>query len=500
MQEKPGPRAEKKHWAQRYLDLAEVILLALDAQGRVTFINRKGCRILGYEEPDVVGKNWFETFLPKDIREQVRAVFLKLMAGEVAPIEYYENPVLHRAGDLRIIAWHNAVLTDEEGKILGAISSGEDITERRRSEQLLKDRETRLLNVLDNMVDGLITIDEKGIIETFNRAAERLFGYTAEEVVGQNVRVLMPEPYRGEHDAYIRNYLRTGEAKIIGIGREVEGKRKDGTTFPLSLAVSEMRLGEKRMFVGNLRDISHERQLREQLFQSEKLSTIGELAAGIAHEIGGPLSVISGNAEFLKESFRTDDLRKKDVEGVIEGCDAVAGFLRRLLDFSRPARLEFHPVDLNESLRNIFSLVRKQVAKEKIEVKLDLQVGLPRVLGDSNQLEQIFMNLVLNARNAMPEGGQLTISSYFSDSRSGRKERCVFVEFTDTGVGIPEENLERIFEPYFTTRKPGKGTGLGLAISRRIVNEHKGTLSVRSRVGLGSTFTIELPAMPEETH
>ena len=357
--------------------------------------------------------------------------------------------------------------------------------------------EDKLRAVLEGMVDGLITIDEEGLIQSFNRSAERMFGYVASEVIGRNVKLLMPEAHSRQHDAYIREFIRTRQARIIGIGREVEGLRKDGTVFPLSLAVSEAWAGGERLFVGNIRDLTHERRLREELYQAEKFSSIGELVAGIAHEIGGPLSVISGSAEFLREGIEEADPRRKDVEGIIRECEAVAHLMRRLLDFSRPARIELQPVDLNESLRNIFSLVRKQISKDRVDVKLDLQVNLPRIMGDPNHLEQVFMNMVLNARNAMPRGGTLTISSYVSDAVREDGRRCVCVEFEDTGEGIPKENLERIFEPYFTTRKPGKGTGLGLAICRRIVNDHQGAIHVRSELEKGTAFTVTFCSVDE---
>jgi len=362
--------------------------------------------------------------------------------------------------------------------------------------QEIQREETRLHAVLDGMVDGLITIDDKGVVQSFNKAAERMFGYAGEEILGKNVKFLMPGSYARHHDEYLQHYLRTGERRIIGIGREVEGLRKDGTIFPISLAVSEGFVEGKRIFIGNIRDLTLERGLREQLYQAEKFSSIGELVAGIAHEIGGPLSVISGNAEFLRESFEASDSRRKDVEGIVRECDAVAQLMRRLLDFSRPGRVELRPLDLNEGLRNVFSLVRKQFSKDKVEVKLDLQVGLPRILGDSNHLEQVFMNMVINARNAMPKGGTLTISSYVgSVDEAGRR---VCVEFRDTGEGILRENLERIFEPYFTTRRPGKGTGLGLAICRRIIADHRGFIRVYSQTGAGTTFTVYLRSAEEE--
>ncbi|MFQ5912015.1 MAG: PAS domain S-box protein [Nitrospinota bacterium] len=617
---------EEQNRAQRYLGIAEIIFLELNDRGEATLINQAGCRTLGYEEQEIIGRNWFDVFLPDEIRGEVKSVFQELMRSGVKAAEYYENPVMTKSGQRRLISWHNAVLTDERGKRVGTLSSGVDLTDRRRSEEVIREKETLIRAAMDNMVDGFITIDEDGTIESFNRAAERMFGYSAEEVIGRNVSVLMPEPYRKEHDGYLSDYVRTGEGSIIGVGREVTGRRKDGTAFPVNLAVAEMRLGERRMFVGNLRDLTRERALqsavqseqrlkaaivetsgdaimalgrdgkilswnpgaeavlgyeaqevlgrhyrflipadlqeegeekrvermfaeeggirnyatrrrrrdgreiqvmlsrtalreergellgyssilrdvteenwmREQLHQSEKFSAIGELAAGVAHEIGGPLSVISGNSEFLRESLDPEDPRREDVEGIARECDAVASLIRQLLDFSRPAKVEAKPVDVNECLRNVLLLVRKQIAKSDIELKLDLQVGLPAVLGEVNQLEQVVMNLVLNAWHAMPHGGKLEIRSYAVTEGAGNVRRKVGIQVSDTGVGIAEENLGRIFDPFFSTRPQGEGTGLGLAISRRIVTDHRGTISVHSRLGHGTTFTVELHAMEED--
>ncbi|MDP6088185.1 MAG: ATP-binding protein, partial [Nitrospinota bacterium] len=278
-------------------------------------------------------------------------------------------------------------------------------------------------------------------------------------------------------------------------------RRKDGREIQVILSRTALRNDEGELigYSAILRDVTEENLLREQVHQSEKFSAIGELAAGLAHEIGGPLSVISGNAEFLIESLDAEDPRREDAEGVAKECESVASLIRRLLDFSKPAMLETGPVDVNECLRNILFLVRKQISKEAIEIKLDLQVGLPPILGDSNQLEQVVMNLLMNARRAMPEGGRLTIESFSAVDGSGDRRRNVGVRIQDTGVGIAEKDLPRIFDPFFTTREPGEGTGLGLAVSRRIVTDHQGKLSVASRLGEGAAFTIELPAMEEET-
>ncbi len=606
------------------LKSADCLVVFLDLDGKVEFLNDFGLKTLGLSAEKATEVNWVTDFIPTDEREQFRKRIQSVKDGEVSHSdEYY---LIRSEGSRRRFTWTACPIRNTAGESIGIAGVGIDVTREARIRQGLEEDEARLRAALENMVDGFITIDETGRIETFNPAAERMFGYEAEEVVGRNVTTLMPEPYRSEHGSYISEYLETGEAKIIGIGREVEGRRKDGSPFPLSLAVAEVRSVGRRMFVGNLRDLSRERELesviereqrlkaaivesstdaisaldpdgnilswnqaaegilgyraeeilgrhysilippdlqaegeeerlaeifekegeiqnhqsrrlrkdgrevrvmvsrkalrnekgaligysailrditedislREQLFQSEKFSAIGELAAGLAHEIGGPLSVICGNAEFLLESIEEEDPRREAVVGISKECEAIASLMRRILDFSKPAKMETETVDVNECLRNVLVLVQKQVAKEAIEVKLDLQAGLPPILGDPNHLEQIIMNLVINARHAMPKGGTLQIQSFATQEISGNHRRVVGIRISDTGVGISEENLSRIFDPFYTTREQGEGTGLGLAVTQRIVTDHQGRISVRSLEGDGTAFTVEFPAMNEE--
>ncbi len=186
--------------SQKYLDLVGVIIVAIDADQRVKLINKRGCEILGCKENEIVGKDWFENFIPESVRDTVKEAFAKAMAGEIKAVEYFENPVLAKSGEERMIAWHNAVLKDEEGRISGTLSSGEDITERQQNEEVLRRSEAEIRAVLDTVVDGIITIGEKGVVQSFNPAAARIFGYSSNEVIGQNIAVLMPEPDRRQHD------------------------------------------------------------------------------------------------------------------------------------------------------------------------------------------------------------------------------------------------------------------------------------------------------------
>lgn len=474
---------------QKYLDLAGVMFVVLNEKGDVTLINAKGCEILGYEEKDLIGKNWFDSCLPQYLRSEMREVFQKLMKSQIEPVEYCNNPVLTKSGEERLISWHNTILTDEADKPIGTLSAGLDFTERNKSETALQEGEAKLRAIVETAVDGIITINEQGIIESFNQAAERLFGYSADEMLGKSVNLLMPSPEREEHDRYIQNYLKTGEKKIIGIGREVIGRRKDGTTFPLYIAVGEIKLGERRLFTGIVRDLTEQKFLQQQIIQSERLAIIGKMAAKIAHEVRNPLSSISLNAELLEDeiqSFESVDIKEASslLKAMISEIDRVTSLTDEYLQFSRMP--ESHPVkgDLNDLINEMLELLAQEFQQRNIKLVrqgLDGELKLPF---DRAQIRRVLLNIVRNAIESMPKGGTLKILT--------RKSVPVaIIRIQDSGVGIPEEMVANIFNPFFTTKD--FGTGLGLAVSQQIIHEHQGRITCQSKVDQGTTFQIELP-------
>ena len=383
----------------------------------------------------------------------------------------------------------------------------------------MRDRETRAQAILATTVDAVVVIDERGTIETLNPAAERMFGYAADEVIGLNVKVFMPEPYRGEHDGYLTSYLRTGLKKVIGLGREVVGRRKDGTVFPMDLAVSEARLGDRRAFVGIVRDITERKQadeaLREshrnlekalaalqtkgvevtvmsqQLWQAAKLASVGELAASITHELNNPLAIVSLRVESLLAQTPADDPRRRLLEVVEQEVDRMADLVANLLQFSRRGHQRASSVDVGEDLVKTLELVQHNFRSHQIRVVQEITPDVPVIQADRQLLRQVFLNLLTNAGDAMHEGGTLTLRVVDGSLEDGRP--AVVIEFADTGSGIPPEELPRVMEPFFTTKEEGKGTGLGLAICRRAVQEHGGTICVTSEVGEGTTVRIALP-------
>jgi PAS domain S-box-containing protein len=376
--------------------------------------------------------------------------------------------------------------------------------------------EARLRAILDTAVDAFVTINEAGIVESFNPAAERLFGFSPGEVIGRNVSVLMPPPYEQEHDEYIRRYLTTGERRIIGIGREVVARRKNGSTFPIDLAVGEAAIDGRRFFTGVIRDLTErkrgEEALREshrrleraladlhakgeevetmsqQLWQAAKLATIGELAAGMAHELNNPLATVSLRIEAILASLPPNDPNRKSLEVVECEVERMGNLVANVLQFSRRGRREASTLVVGDELDRTLDLIQYQFRKRAVEVHREVAANVRPILADRQQIRQVFLNLMTNALDAMPEGGALTLRVQPADGDAVR------IEVADTGVGIPAEHLARVTEPFFTTKGEGKGTGLGLAICKRIVQEHGGRLVVDSSPGRGTTVTVELPA------
>jgi PAS domain S-box-containing protein len=353
----------------------------------------------------------------------------------------------------------------------------------------LQESEAKIHSILDTVVDGVITIDGSGIIRSFNPAAERLFGYKAEEVVGQNVKVLMPEPYHSEHDSYLSNYLRTGKAKIIGIGREVVARRKDGTTFPIDLAVGEIKTDDSRhMFTGIVRDITERKrleQVREQFLShvTHQLRTpLGPLKVHVEYALAGKLGPLT---EKLKSSLQ---VMKMDTDRLVELTD-------QLLDISRfqsgKFRLNLQPLDLREIINQSVKEAQVAIDVKKQDLHVELPDRLLRIIGDPTRLSQVMTNLLNNASMFTPETGRITLM--LDDKTEDFK-----VAVSDTGIGIRKEDLAEVFLPFAAIQKPTwmRGAGLGLSISKGIVEAHGGKIWVESDgEGKGATFTFTLPKL-----
>jgi PAS domain S-box-containing protein len=406
----------------------------------------------------------------------------------------------HREGHRVVVVSHWALHRDVEGKPLSVLEVNQDVTEQRWAVAMLEEREARLRSVLETAPDAIITIDDKGIIQSFSQSAERMFGYVAGEVVGRNVKILMAPDHGRRHDSYMRRYLRTGERRIIGIGRQVQARRKDGVVFPMELAVGEVMHGESRIFTGFIRDISVRAKLEQDLRQAQKMEAIGQLTGGLAHDFNNLLTVIQGNLELLQGRLKNAD-HQELISDALEATDLGAKLSQRLLAFGRRQSLDPKPVDLNALVRGMVDMLRRTLGNS-VQVETRLTSDLPITMADPGQVENALLNLAINARDAMPEGGLLIVET--GQTQIGPSiqdvpdpiEPGVYVTLavTDTGSGMSPEVQQRAFEPYFTTKPTGAGSGLGLSMVYGFVKQSGGHVHLVSAPGAGTTVRMHLPA------
>ncbi|MGD0421153.1 MAG: PAS domain S-box protein [Xanthobacteraceae bacterium] len=365
-------------------------------------------------------------------------------------------------------------------------------------------REAHVKSILDTVPDAMIVIDERGIVQSLSAAAERLFGYAAAEVLGKNVKMLMPSPYRGDHDGYLQRYKDTGERRIIGIGRVVVGERKDGSTFPLELNVGEMKTGQQRFFTGFIRDLT-ERQVTEarlQELQSElvhvsRLTAMGEMASALAHELNQPLSAI---ANYMKGSRRLlEDSADEHAPVVREAMDKAAEqalragqVIRRLRDFVARGESERRVEDVRKLVEEASALALVGAKDKGVRVRFEFDPQIDFVLADKVQIQQVLLNLMRNAIEAMEdsERRELIVSTAMAP------DDLIEILVADTGAGIAPEISAQLFQPFITTKQ--QGMGVGLSISRTIVEAHGGSIAPRPNPGGGTVFCFTLPAVTKE--
>ena len=356
----------------------------------------------------------------------------------------------------------------------------------------------KLQAILEAAVDAIVTIDGKGLIQTANPAAERLFQFANAELAGQNVKLLMPEPYKSAHDGYIDRFRKTGERRIIGVGREVIGLRKDGSTFPMHLSVGEFDDGEDQHFVGIIHDLSERKDAERALRQAQKMESVGQLTGGIAHDFNNLLTVITGNLELLE--MRLDDDAQRDLlKEALEAADLGARLTDRLLAFARRSPLEPEVVDLNQLVLGLTDLMHRTLGAT-IDLSTALSTDLWHVMADPTQIETAIVNLAVNARDAMPDGGKLIIETrntrideeYVANETGLVPGDYVQLSVSDTGTGMPPEVRDRVFEPFFTTKAAGRGTGLGLSMVYGFARQSGGHVTVYSELETGTTVNLYL--------
>ena len=629
--------------AQKYLDVAGVMMLLIGTDQKVSLINRKGCAVLGYHEHEIVGKNWFNNFIPWRNREQVKSLFNKIVSGETGLIENYENPVLTRQGEERLIAWHNSIVYDECGNITGTLSSGEDITERKLAEEQLRQNEEQLRLTLENAPIGIITTDLKGHLLSVNPAFCMILGYSTNELLSMSVRDFThPEDMqdtlthfellsRGESDgcelekrylckdgktidvrargglvrdaqgnpllvvaeveditarkradyeiqrmrAYLQNIINSMPSLLVGVdvdgyitewnagaekttgihASEAMGKcfvdlmpqlesqlqivheaivrgesqrterlitKHNGETRYSEVMVYPLVANGKIGAVIRVDDVTNRIRIEQMMVQTEKMMSVGGLAAGMAHEINNPLSAILQSSQNVVRRLSPDlkpnrkvaeelglDLQLVDqylerrgissfLEGIQEAGVRAGRIVNDMLSFSRRSEANIMPIRITDMMETVLRLsasdynLKKDYEFKQIEIIRDYDKQLEQVYCDRTEIEQVLLNLIKNAAHAMADAESPPPHRIILRTRYD--EDCVMIEVEDNGPGMDEQIRRRVFEPFFTTKPVGIGTGLGLSVSYFIITEqHRGTITVHSTPGKGSRFTIRLP-------
>jgi PAS domain S-box-containing protein len=495
------PQSEDESRLRAVIETAVDGVILIDAQGRIQVFNPACEKLFGYSADEVIGQN-VRMLMPPPYRDEHDGYLANFRRTGEKKIIGIGRIVTGQRKDGSTFPMDLSVgeaKHDGESIFVGTIH---DLSEREHAARVITDALASIKALVDTVVDGVIMIDAQGIVQTFNPACEKLFGYRASEVIGRNVKMLMPAPYRNEHDRYLENFHRTGERKIIGIGREVTGQRKDGTTFPMDLSVGEAKQEGESIFVGIIHDLTERKQTEAQLVQAQKMETVGQLSGGIAHDFNNLLTVVLGNAEVLSDMLKARPDLKALADAIVQAGERGAELTQRLLAFGRRQTLRPEEINCNGLVRNMERLLRRMLS-EAIDIRSALEADLWTAYADASQLENAILNLAINARDAMQDRGSLTITTanvpldarYHDLHPEVTPGDYVMVAVTDDGHGMAKDVLDHVFEPFFTTKEVGKGSGLGLSMVYGFVKQSNGHVAIYSEPGLGTTVRIYLPAV-----
>ncbi|MBL4808881.1 MAG: PAS domain S-box protein [Phycisphaerales bacterium] len=368
-----------------------------------------------------------------------------------------------------------------------------DETELAQAARALKESELRLQAILDTAVEGIITADHSGLVISFNRAAAHIFGYTPDEILGQNISMLMPPSYRQKHTDYIEQYLKARQSKIIGVGMEIVAQRKDGTTFPIELAISE--IDHLHIFTGVLRDISDRKEIEARLMQGHRLSAIGTLAAGLGHDMNNILLPVRARLDLIDHAGLPDAVQEHFVEirKSTKYLQDLADGLHLLVMDSGDSGVSEELTSLNDWWEQVHSLLGRALPKEVL-FTASIPSDLPEIRVAPHQLTQAVLNMLVNSGKAVGADGRVELWADVDEDN-----QCVRLGVTDNGSGMSDEVRHRAIEPFFTTQSRGLGTGLGLSLVHRVVQASGGTIEIQSEVGKGTTIILKFPEAPQQS-
>jgi two-component system, LuxR family, sensor kinase FixL len=463
--------------------------------GTVMSWNPAAERIFGYAPGEIIGKSVAILAAPGRENEW-KDLLARIKAGE--RVEHFETERRAKDGRIISVSLSTSPIRDDSGRIVGAVRIARDITERQHARAATDEREAVMRSILETIPDAMIVIDSDGSIQSFSTAAERLFGHRADEVIGRNVKMLMPSPHQENHDAYLERYLATGERRIIGIGRVVAGLRKDGSTFPMELAVGEVERGGRRLFTGFVRDLTErqrtERRIQElqsELIHVSRLTEMGQMASSLAHELNQPLTAAANYLQAMRRLLDRGDetalARVKTAAESATGQVSRAGeIIRRLREFVKKSEPERRPEDILTLIEEASGLALIGAREQGVIVRFRTAHALPRAFVDKVQVQQVLVNLIRNAVEAM-QGTRREIT--IDTARDG--DALIRIAVVDTGPGIPPAIMERLFQPFVTTK--AHGMGVGLSICRALIEAHGGKLWAEPNPDGGSIFRFTVP-------
>jgi two-component system, cell cycle sensor histidine kinase and response regulator CckA len=477
----------------------------------ITSWNPGAERLYGYSAAEMIGHR-FEVLVPPERRAVEQAIEDAIVRGD--RVEPYQTERFRKDGSHIGVSITLSPITDPSGTVIGLSRVSRDISGQQRAD-------ARFRGLLEAAPDAVVCVDADGRIVLVNAQTERLFGYGRDELTGQPVEILVPDAIRAVHPAHRAGYVADPQPRQMGAGIELAGRRRDGSTFPAEISLSAIDIGEGILVSAAVRDVTERLELQaererlktqterdrleRQLHQSQRLESLGQLAGGVAHDFNNLLAVISNYAAFVGEEVAKAPQEewqtvREDVQEIERAAERAAGLTHQLLAFARRDVIQPRALSLNDVIEKVEQLLVRTLG-EHVELSTDLAAGLGRVLADPGQLEQVLVNLAVNARDAMPAGGKLIVATTSTSIDSGHAAsrvglgpgRYVSLKVSDTGTGMPQHVIDRAFEPFFTTKGKGEGTGLGLATVYGIITQLGGYVQIYSEPGLGTTFTILLP-------
>ena len=471
-----------------------ISVLITDHEGNIEFVNEALIKLSGYSAEEVLGKT------PRIFKSgESPDSYYQIMWETIAQGKEWRG-VFHNKKKNGELYWESVLifpLKDINGKVSNFIGLKEDITEKKQLESTLIDHERLIRSVVNNLKDGLIISNIDGNIQLFNKGAEEIFGYRAEEVMDKPVHTLMDESYRKRHDIGFARFQKTKKISLHNASMEVEARKKDGTPVPIELTLTQMEQRGELLAIGLVRDITERKEAetrmvsaQKQLMAAQKLAGVGELAAGVSHEVLNPVNIISVHTQMLQRKTKDDANIQNFCNKVKHEIDRIQKIMGSLLAFSRKGQIETETGNLRDHIESVLGLVEEEYKLDNIKIVRDWCDSLVEISFDSDKIRQVYLNLVHNAKHAMPDGGTITVGC-----RGVKEADKNFHQFTlsDTGTGMSEEVRLKVFEPFFTTKPEGEGTGMGLAVIHRIIEEHGGKIRVESEEGKGTTFIISLP-------